>query len=153
MKAKGLVGSISRGFVEITPQGRAGLQAGTITSGKKLGRPPKAHILDEFMEHTKKENPEFHQWLSAVPMRCGSGWLPHLKRRKGGNGNSGRSDRVFASPRQMSPQMSNVREFTICVLKTEFWVICLFLIFLRSEYSYLNFFTTESPYNMFTITT
>ena len=44
MKVKGFVRSVSRGFVEITPQGRAGLQAGTITSGRRPGRPPKAQV-------------------------------------------------------------------------------------------------------------
>ena len=44
MRAKGFVRSVSRGFVEITPRGREGLQAGTITSRRRLGRPPMAQV-------------------------------------------------------------------------------------------------------------
>ena len=44
MKIKGFVRSVSRGFIEITPQGRAGLQAGTIISRRRFGRPPMAQV-------------------------------------------------------------------------------------------------------------
>ena len=41
MKSAGLVRSPRHGLVAITPKGRTGLKAGTITDGRKLGRPPK----------------------------------------------------------------------------------------------------------------
>ena len=42
MKAAGLVKSPRHGYLAITAKGRGGVQAGSITNGKKPGRHPKA---------------------------------------------------------------------------------------------------------------
>ena len=78
MKAKGFVRSTGRGFVEITPQGRAGLRAGTIISRRRgrFGRPPMAQVTVPANGRRKPGRPPKTQTGALTGVSLGAGNPP-----------------------------------------------------------------------------
>ena len=66
MKEAGLVRSPRHGYLAITAKGRAGLQSGTVTDGRKLGRPPKSQTAKQPTITSTKQNDKTAQRTTEI---------------------------------------------------------------------------------------
>ena len=66
MKEAGLVKSSRHGYLAITAKGRTGLKAGTVTDGRKLGRPPKSQTARQSSITSTKQNDKTAQRTTEI---------------------------------------------------------------------------------------